>query len=333
MQLLQLLSLFANILASALLISINKVLLTTRGFDWSCTLSGLQFASTAAFSSLTSTCKVLSADSSVSIQIPPLVLLLFTVVCVISITGSQLSLKLNSVGFFQISKLGQVALTCLLERLLFKKRLSGASIFSILIVLSGIFVTCVGSVVVTSIAGVVVASIAVFAASLQQLSLAFLQTRYSLTSNELVAQTFYLQAIVLLLGGPFVDRLLVNSFPISWLKQNDLFGNTCYLLLSCTASIFVNYSQIICIKQLSATGFQVLGNAKTVCILFIGYLFFDGKVSAQTVAGQGIAVLGMLFYGAAAAKELKGGAGGTSGSLAAQPKAHPKPEQNSLRLA
>jgi solute carrier family 35 protein E3 len=231
------------------------------------------------------------------IAIPPAVLVLFTTVCVISIAGSQLSLKLNSVGFFQISKLGQVALTCFLERVLLSKKFSISTVCSIVVVISGVAITCFGSVLLVSAAGAFVACLAVFAASLQQLALSFLQTRYCLSSNELVAQTFYLQAIVLLGGGPLVDWWLVNSFPTAWLQFWDLADGAVYLSLSCIAAIFVNYSQIICIKQLSATGFQVLGNAKTVCILLIGFLYFDGKVSQQTVLGQGVAVLGMFLYG------------------------------------
>ena len=76
-------------------------------------------------------------------------------------------------------------------------------------------------------------------------------------------------------------------------------------MMSCAAAVFVNYSQIVCIKQLSPTGFQVLGNAKTVFILLFGFLFFDGKVSTQTLFGQGLAVIGMFIYAVSAGKESK----------------------------
>ena len=307
MRIFELVSVSSNILASALLISVNKVLLSTKGFVWSCTLSGLHFASTAAFSYFsTAYYAETSAQDKTAPVIPPLDLFFFTTVSVVSIAGSQLSLKLNSVGFFQISKLGQIALTCLLERILLSKRPSLATSFSILVVLSGIYITCIGTVVVTTGAGVVVACVAVFAASMQQLSVATLQTRYCLTPNDLVAQTFYLQAIVLVIFGPFVDWVLVESFPTSWLELPYVarqFGHV-WLLLSCTTAIFVNYSQIVCIKHLSPSGFQVLGNAKTVCILFLGYICFDGKVSTQTLCGQGVAVVGMFLYGASAAKKV-----------------------------
>jgi solute carrier family 35 protein E3 len=305
MRLIELGSLLANILASVLLISTNKTLLSTQGFLWSCTLSGLHFAFTAVCSVLVAVWNGESTDRQKAITtIPPVILLLFTALCIFSIAGSQLSLKLNSVGFFQISKLGQIGLTCALERIILKKRFSNTTVFSIFIVISGIFVTSMGSVVTNSAVGLYVAILAVFAASAQQLSLSVLQTRYSLTSNNLIAQTFYIQAIVLLVAGPFVDLFLVGSFPTSWIVQAQL-QNYIYLVLSCTSAIFVNYSQVICIKQLSPTGFQVLGNAKTFCILLIGYLFFDASVSVQTLLGQGLAVAGMCLYGFSARKEPK----------------------------
>ena len=44
------------------------------------------------------------------------------------------------------------------------------------------------------------------------------------------------------------------------------------------------------------TGFQVLGNAKTIIILLFGSLFFDEALSRRTLCGQAVAVVGMALY-------------------------------------
>ncbi len=64
-----------------------------------------------------------------------------------------------------------------------------------------------------------------------------------------------LQAISLLTLGPFIDKLLVGSYPHEW-KMVSIGSSQgmLFLLLSCSAAVFVNLSQYLCISMFSPVG-------------------------------------------------------------------------------
>lgn len=69
-----------------------------------------------------------------------------------------------------------------------------------------------------------------------------------------------------------------------------------FLLFSCFLAVFSNISQYLCIGRFSAVSFQVLGHMKTVCVLTLGWLLFDSKMTFKNIMGMVIAVVGMVIY-------------------------------------
>lgn len=69
-----------------------------------------------------------------------------------------------------------------------------------------------------------------------------------------------------------------------------------FILLTCGLAVFCNASQYMCIGRFSATSFQVLGHMKTVCVLVLGWLFFDSALTAKNLLGMALTVLGMVVY-------------------------------------
>lgn len=69
-----------------------------------------------------------------------------------------------------------------------------------------------------------------------------------------------------------------------------------FLLFSCFLAVFCNISQYLCIGRFSAVSFQVLGHMKTVCVLTLGWLLFDSKMTFKNIIGMVIAVVGMVIY-------------------------------------
>ncbi len=78
------------------------------------------------------------------------------------------------------------------------------------------------------------------------------------------------------------------------------------LVLSCLFAVLVNVSQFLCLGRFSAVSYQVVGHAKTILVLLIGWFFFGGVLSANQTLGMVLAVSGMVLYGVAGtrAKEL-----------------------------
>ncbi|KAF5741004.1 Nucleotide-sugar transporter family protein [Tripterygium wilfordii] len=211
-----------NVVSSVGIIMANKQLMSTDGyaFSFATTLTGFHFAATALVG-LVSNATSLSASK----HVPMWELLWFSIVANMSITGMNLSLMLNSVGFYQ--------------------------------------------------------------------SIGSLQKKYSIGSFELLSKTAPIQALSLLVLGPFVDYYLSGKF-ITTYKMSS--GAIFFVLLSCCLAVFCNMSQYLCIGRFSAVSFQVLGHMKTVCVLTLGWLLFDSELTFKNIMGMILAVVGMVIY-------------------------------------
>ncbi|XP_013587252.1 PREDICTED: LOW QUALITY PROTEIN: UDP-galactose transporter 2 [Brassica oleracea var. oleracea] len=278
-----------NVTSSVGIIMANKQLMFSSGFafTFATTLTGFHFALTALVG-LVSNATGLSASK----HIPLWELLWFSLVANVSIAAMNFSLMLNSVGFYQISKLSMIPVVCVMEWVLHNKHYSREVKASVLVVVVGVGICTVTDVKVNA-KGFICASTAVFSTSLQQISIGSLQKKYSVGSFELLSKTAPIQALSLLTFGPFVDYFLSGRF-VSTYKMS--YGAILCILLSCALAVFCNISQYLCIGRFSATSFQVLGHMKTVCVLTLGWLLFDSEMTVKNVAGMIISVVGMVIY-------------------------------------
>jgi solute carrier family 35 protein E3 len=103
-------------------------------------------------------------------------------------------------------------------------------------------------------AGLLVAAISVVSSGMQQILCGSIQRQHKLQSHQLLANTAPVQGAMLLVLGPFIDRLVSGA----WVGRYTLTvpGLAC-LLLSCGISVAVNISQFMCLGRFSAVTFQV----------------------------------------------------------------------------
>ncbi|KAK3021506.1 hypothetical protein RJ639_046417 [Escallonia herrerae] len=278
-----------NVVSSVGIIMANKQLMSPAGyaFCFATTLTGLHFSMTALVGLLSN-----AAGYSASKHVPLWELLWFSVVANTSITGMNLSLMLNSVGFYQISKLSMIPVVCVMEWILHSKHYSREVKMAVVVVVVGVGVCTVTDVKVNG-KGFLCAVVAILSTSLQQISIGSLQTKYSIGSFELLSKTAPIQAFSLLVLGPFIDYYLSGQF-VSNYKFSS--GAVLFTLLSCSLAVFCNMSQYLCIGRFSATSFQVLGHMKTVCVLVLGWLLFDSELTLKNILGMALAVIGMVIY-------------------------------------
>ncbi|CAK9183429.1 unnamed protein product [Ilex paraguariensis] len=185
-----------------------------------------------------------------------------------------------------------IPVVCVMEWILHNKHYTREVKMSVVVVVIGVGVCTVTDVKVNA-KGFVCACVAVLSTSLQQISIGSLQKKYSIGSFELLSKTAPIQALSLLLLGPFVDYYLNGKF-ISNYKWSS--GAILFILLSCSLAVFCNVSQYLCIGRFSAVSFQVLGHMKTVCVLTLGWLLFDSELTFKNIMGMMIAVIGMVIY-------------------------------------
>ncbi|XP_074358445.1 UDP-rhamnose/UDP-galactose transporter 3-like [Apium graveolens] len=120
-----------------------------------------------------------------------------------------------------------------------------------------------------------------------------LPKKYSIGSFELLSNTAPIQAVSLLILGPFIDYSLSGN---NILQYSLSYGFFVFLFLSCSLAVFCNISQYLCIGRFSAVSFQVLGHMKTVCVLVLGWVLFDSVLTFKNIMGMVIAVVGMVIY-------------------------------------
>ncbi|KAJ1697512.1 hypothetical protein LUZ63_006024 [Rhynchospora breviuscula] len=278
-----------NVVSSVGIIMVNKELMSPGGYSFSfaTTLTGFHFAVTALVGWISS-----ATGYSVSKNVPLWELLWFSVVANASITSMNLSLMLNSVGFYQISKLSMIPVVCLMEWILNSKHYSSKVIASVVVVAFGVGICTVTDVEINA-KGFLCACVAVFCTSLQQITIGSFQKKYNIGSFELLSKTAPIQAASLLVLGPFLDYYLNGQSIMSYRYS---LGAAIFLLLSCSLAVVCNMSQYLCIGRFSATSFQVLGHMKTVCVLILGWILFDSALTFKNIMGMLLAVLGMVVY-------------------------------------
>ncbi|KAJ6808265.1 UDP-galactose transporter 2-like [Iris pallida] len=285
-----------NVVSSVGIIMANKQLMSPSGygFSFATTLTGFHFSVTALVGWVSN-----AAGISLSKQVPLWELLWFSIVANLSITAMNLSLMLNSVGFYQISKLSIIPVVCLMEWILNSKHYSRRVIMAVVVVAFGVGVCTVTDVEI-NVKGFLCAFVAVFCTSLQQITIGSFQKKYSIGSFELLSKTAPIQAVSLVLFGPIIDYYLSGQ---SLLKYHFSTGATLFILLSCALAVFCNMSQYLCIGRFSATTFQVLGHMKTVCVLILGWILFDSALTIKNILGMILAVVGMVIYSLAVESE------------------------------
>ncbi|KAI8027510.1 UDP-rhamnose/UDP-galactose transporter 2 [Camellia lanceoleosa] len=278
-----------NVISSVGIIMANKQLMSPSGygFSFATTLTGFHFSMTALVGLLSN-----ATGYSVSKHVPLWELLWFSVVANMSITGMNFSLMLNSVGFYQISKLSMIPVVCIMEWILHSKHYTREVKMAVAVVVVGVGVCTVTDVNVNA-KGFFCSVVAVLSTSLQQISIGSLQKKYSIGSFELLSKTAPIQALSLLLLGPFIDYYLTGKFISNYRLSSSAFF---FILLSCSLAVFCNVSQYLCIGRFSAVSFQVLGHMKTVCVLSLGWLLFDSIITLKNILGMALAVIGMIIY-------------------------------------
>jgi solute carrier family 35 protein E3 len=210
-----------NIFTSVAIVMVNKQLMNGSGygFSFATTLCGLHFLCTSSIGLFTSSNKG-GSDVNASgekMRVPPNDIAMFVVVAATSIIGLNMSLMLNTIGFYQVCKLAQIPTMCVLEGTLMGKRFSRRVIQAIVIVLMGVGIATVSDVEM-NFQGTVAAVVGVVATSGQQILVAHLQKKHSVTSNFLLAKTSPYMAASMLLFGPAMDELVTGKwvFDYEW---------------------------------------------------------------------------------------------------------------------
>jgi len=216
-----------NVATSVLIVFVNKVLMDPRkgyGFVFATTLCALHFLSAAAAVAAAQAAGLASRG-----RMPLRDALGFAVVASVSIASLNVSLLVNSVGFYQVAKLLIIPFVCGVEAVWLGRRFPARVVGAIVVVVAGVAMVTLselpsfggGSAAKEAqfgakaaddaapgggLFGLAVAAVSVATSGLQQILCGVVQRRHRLQSHELLGVTAPIQGAMLLAVGPAVDR-------------------------------------------------------------------------------------------------------------------------------
>jgi solute carrier family 35, member E3 len=284
---------FVEFSSAVAIILCNKALMSGRfDFRYPVTLTAAHFAWTAAGSAVIRGCT--DGDVKQSPELPHWwVVGGFVGISCAAIIMSNASLLLNTVTFYQISKLLTLPFVAVIEWAEGTKRymLTHVPIFAT--ILAGVTLTIRGNAGLreSGIVGAVVAIASVVTTGLHQIYCGRLQARYGMSPSALLAVVSPIKATLLFSIGPAIDALAFGG----WITEYDWSIDAAGLVATtCALAIALNLSQYTVIRALGAGPYQAFSQLKTAAVIVLGSVVFEGKLHAQQIIGAGIAVCGVI---------------------------------------
>lgn len=277
---------------STTLVLTNKFLFNTS-FHWPIILSTFHFFLTYFLLEIMVQCKFIQRAS----EFPMSQRWLLGFYNVSGIVFMNLNLKMNSVGFYQLSKLCTIPFMIVYEFFFHDKKQTNKVLLSLLILLIGLSLFTVND-VQFNIPGTVIAFIAVIATAVSQSQNNFLQRTYNVNGPSMQHIVALQQAILALISSVIIEFFGENSF----LKHVFGYYELMLILMTGMLAVASNVLAFAIIGKMSAVTYQVVGHVKTILVFIFGLIMFpppNGETKAQfykKVSGLTISMCGVIFY-------------------------------------
>ncbi|XP_027063755.1 nucleotide-sugar uncharacterized transporter 2-like isoform X1 [Coffea arabica] len=201
---------------------------------------------------------------------------------------ANISLKHNSVGFYQMAKIAVTPTIVIAEFILFRKAISFKKVLALVLVSVGVAVATVTD-VEFNLFGAVVAIAWIVPSAINKILWSNLQQQGNWTALALMWKTTPVTVLFLLTLMPWLDPPGVLSF-----KWNV--HNATAILISALLGFLLQLSGALALGATSATSHVVLGQFKTCVILLAGYVVFGSDPGPLSLCGAVAALAGMSVY-------------------------------------
>ncbi|KAK4485587.1 hypothetical protein RD792_008230 [Penstemon davidsonii] len=201
---------------------------------------------------------------------------------------ANVSLKYNSVGFYQMAKIAVTPAIVLAEFILFRKRISTQKVLALTVVSVGVAVATVTD-LQFHFFGACVAVAWIVPSAVNKILWSNLQQQDNWTAFALMWKTTPITLFFLVMLMPSLDPPGVLSFDWS-------FNNCATIGGSAVLGFLLQWSGALALGETSATTHVVLGQFKTCVILLGGFLIFGSNPGQTSILGAATALAGMSFY-------------------------------------
>jgi len=291
-----------NVLTSLLIVLVNK-LAFNAGFRHVCTLTVFHQLSTALISLLRlSNATKEKAGSPITHKDAVLYAFFFNT----SIVSMNLSLKLNTLGTYQMLKLGVVPAVAFFESIFLATEVHLPIYCALSGILQGSSLAVLDDLQVLGInfLGLCAGSLAIISTASQTVLMKTLQKKCAKSQQRALLATISIYSSCMLVCiAPILDTTL-NKVTYSEFSSEiiELFMGranrtmTQALLSSCVIAALLNASQFFIIGKFSPLTFQVLGQVKMVGVLTLGALQLKEGIYIRKVVGTMVVILSSWKY-------------------------------------
>ncbi|XP_044470894.1 nucleotide-sugar uncharacterized transporter 1 isoform X2 [Mangifera indica] len=201
---------------------------------------------------------------------------------------ANVSLKYNSVGFYQMAKIAVTPSIVLAEFLWYRKKVSLLKVITLTVVSIGVAVATVTD-LQFSLFGACVALAWVIPSATNKILWSNMQQQENWTALALMWKTTPITMLFLVSLIPILDPPGVLSF--DWNLTNTL-----AILMSAFLGFLLQWSGALALGATSAISHVVLGQFKTCVILLGNYYLFGSNPGTTSIYGAFVAIAGMTFY-------------------------------------
>lgn len=275
-----------NFLVSICIILMNKLVLGKVGFNYPIFLTFIHYVVSWFLMAILNALSMLPASPVKSSQFS----LLFALGVVMSLsTGlANVSLKYNSVGFYQMAKIAVTPSIVVAEFILLRKKVSFQKVLALAVVSIGVAVATVTD-LQFHLFGACIALAWIIPSAVNKILWSNMQQQENWTALALMWKTTPITVFFSVVMMPWLDPAGVLSF-------NWNFRNTSTIFMSAILGFLLQWSGALALGATSAITHVVLGQFKTCVILLGGYILFGSNPGLTSLCGAITALLGMSIY-------------------------------------
>ncbi|KAL1534054.1 hypothetical protein AAHA92_31457 [Salvia divinorum] len=276
-----------NFLVSVSIILMNKLVLVNTGFNYPIFLTFIHYVCSWLIMAILKALSILSlSPPSKSAKYSTLMSL--GIVMSLSTGLANVSLKYNSVGFYQMAKIAVTPAIVLAEFILFRKRISRQKVLALTIVSVGVAVATVTD-LQFHFFGACIALAWIVPSAVNKILWSNLQQQDNWNALALMWKTTPITLFFLVMLMPSLDPPGVLSF--NWNCYNcATIGGSAIL------GFLLQWSGALALGATSATTHAVLGQFKTCVILLGGFVLFGSNPGLTSICGAATALIGMSLY-------------------------------------
>ncbi|KAE9602448.1 putative sugar phosphate transporter domain-containing protein [Lupinus albus] len=280
-------ALFFNFLVAVGIIFMNKMVLQTVKFKFPILLSLIHYVVSWFLMAILNMFSLLPASSSSKTTH---LSALFSLGFVMSLsTGlANVSLKYNSIGFYQMAKIAVTPSIVMAEFILYRKKVSWTKALALTVVSIGVAVATVTD-LQFHLFGACVASAWIVPSAVNKILWSRLQQQEHWTALALMWKTTPITLIFLAAMIPWLDPPGVFSF--DWNLSNMF-----VILSSAILGFLLQWSGALALGATSPLSHVVLGQFKTCIILLGNYYLFGSNPGIVSIFGACTAIAGMSVY-------------------------------------